>query len=564
MSGGAIQNVLVSVDNDGYKVSEESGAVPLTGAEFTMTGGTIHDAGGILVQGENAVFTLKGGAITGIRNGGLVPAAVFVADGGTFAMAGGEIRDSSLAAVAVGTNEGPSAQPAAFSLANGTIRDAFGSLSEREPSSSVVIGGLGSFAMSGGHIAFSKESGSAPDRAVSALPGASFLMTGGEIAGVAKTGVAVECADFEMTGGTLNGMQVGVTVSGGGTSNGAFVLNGGSISGCEETGVAVYKLGELALVDGAVRNNPGAIAIDVQGGNANIMSGTITNNKCGVRIADGSCALSGGMIAGNGETDVDVLTGEGSGKPPFILSSLAGIETVRLGENAVIHVGGLLEDGAGIVVDAASGLGSVITAGLAGNGRAEQFVSKNDALSAFANEKGEAVFAYAVYFDSGKGTPVDPQFILADGQYAEKPADPTLANARFEDWYLNGVKYDFWTVVERSLTLEAKWTYESMRDTDFALPSSLTVIQAYALSGIQRKAIALPAAEAGEAQNARVIRKDAFAGCQYLQVLIPAGWRIEDGAFDGCREVILYGPEGGAASHYAEKYPDNCSFSLAD
>ncbi len=450
-----------------------------------------------------------------------------------------------------------------FSISKG-IRNTFGSLAEDGPSSSVVIGGLGSFAMSGGHIAFIEEGASAPDRAVSALPGPSLLMTGGELAGAAGTGVAVECADFEMTGGTIDGMQTGVTVSGGETSNGAFVLNGGTVSGCGKTGVALYKLGELALVDGAIRNNPDAIAVDVQGGSASILSGSVTNNLYGIRVADGMCTLSSGMIAESRESDVLVLAGKDGSEPQFVLSSIARIKNVRLEEGAVIHVGGLLEEGAEIVVDAASGLGSVITAGLAENGQAEQFVSKNDALSAFANEHGKAVFAYAVYFDSGKGTPVEPQFILAEGQIAQKPANPTLANAAFDGWYLDGEKYDFWTVVERSLTLEAKWTYETMRETDFVLPSSLTVIRAYAFGGIQRKAIALPAAEAGEAQNARVIRKDAFAGCRYLQVLIPAGWRIEDGAFDGCQEVVLYGPEDGAASRYADKYPDNCSFSLAD
>ena len=209
-------------------------------------------------------------------------------------------------------------------------------------------------------------------------------------------------------------------------------------------------------------------------------------------------------------------------------------------------------------MNAESGLGTVITEGLPLKGTVSRFDCKDDQYVVCLKDDGEAAVAYGVFFDTGDGTEVDPQYILANEQKAEKPEDQTLKNATFEDWYLEDSLYDFGTVITRSITLEAKWNYDVIGETDFTLPSSLSVIRAYAFGGLQGKTVMLPAV--GDAQVVHVIRKDAFAGCKNMKVIIPGGWRIESGAFDGCTDMVLFGPVGGAADIYAAAHPDTCSF----
>ena len=65
--------------------------------------------------------------------------------------------------------------------------------------------------------------------------------------------------------------------------------------------------------------------------------------------------------------------------------------------------------------------------------------------------------AFTVTFDSAGGSEVAPQ-VVATGQTATEPADPTKGTDTFDGWFLNGTAYDFSTPVTGNITLVAQWS----------------------------------------------------------------------------------------------------------
>lgn len=63
---------------------------------------------------------------------------------------------------------------------------------------------------------------------------------------------------------------------------------------------------------------------------------------------------------------------------------------------------------------------------------------------------------HTVSFDTGGGTPVDPQTVN-HGEQAIDPGTPTRDGYAFTGWLLNGEPYDFTTPVTGDVTLEAGW-----------------------------------------------------------------------------------------------------------
>ena len=62
-----------------------------------------------------------------------------------------------------------------------------------------------------------------------------------------------------------------------------------------------------------------------------------------------------------------------------------------------------------------------------------------------------------VTFNSNGGSSIDP-VLVASGQAVAKPADPTKAHNRFNEWQLSGSAYNFTTPVTSNITLDADWT----------------------------------------------------------------------------------------------------------
>ena len=538
LSGGVLNNFATSLNNNG--------------GEVIMSGGSILDSG-IFVHGEGAVFTMAGGTLTevskgaNVPGGSVVPAAINAADGAKVNLNGGIISDCQVAAIAV--DQAGYATGSVLSIDDGTIDNAFGSIAGG-PSASVILGDGSTLSMSGGAFHASQGAGSGPDCFVTVPQGATFTMTGGEMTATAATGVAINGGIFEQDGGRISGRQTGVSITGTSSNWGHYRLYGGTVSGCGENGVRADACGYLLMAGGAIRNNTEGTGVLVSGGMVTIFDGDITNCRTGVLVNSGDCTIGSGMIAGHTESDI-----EASAAGQLDITGFTGFDRVRLQENAVIHISGPT-GGETIEVEALGGLGSVITEGLEDKGRAEQFVSSDPSMTAVLNGDGEVMFAYVVNFDSEPGSKVAQQAITEAGQKAVKPADPTLDNATFQGWYLDGTAFSFDTVIDRSVTLKALWEYDTFGPADFILPAGITEIEAYAFSGIAATAVDIPAAAGGQ----QIIRANAFDSCLNLrQVRIPDNCAIEDGAFAGCSNVVLFGGFDGAAYRYAMTH-DNCTF----
>ena len=68
---------------------------------------------------------------------------------------------------------------------------------------------------------------------------------------------------------------------------------------------------------------------------------------------------------------------------------------------------------------------------------------------------------YTVTFNSNGGSSVASQLVAA-GETAEEPTDPTRTNWTFGSWQLNGSDYNFSTTVTGNITLDATWSRNSI------------------------------------------------------------------------------------------------------
>lgn len=63
---------------------------------------------------------------------------------------------------------------------------------------------------------------------------------------------------------------------------------------------------------------------------------------------------------------------------------------------------------------------------------------------------------YTVTFDSNGGTNIDTIEVL-EGTKVDKPSDPTKEGYKFIHWLLDGKEFDFNTIIDKEITLVAKW-----------------------------------------------------------------------------------------------------------
>lgn len=83
---------------------------------------------------------------------------------------------------------------------------------------------------------------------------------------------------------------------------------------------------------------------------------------------------------------------------------------------------------------------------------------------------------FTVTFDSNGGSAVKSQ-VVQRGQKVKKPENPTKVNAEFLGWYLGDEKFDFDTVINKNITLVAKWGQPgTSSSSDGGSSSSSTII----------------------------------------------------------------------------------------
>ncbi len=69
---------------------------------------------------------------------------------------------------------------------------------------------------------------------------------------------------------------------------------------------------------------------------------------------------------------------------------------------------------------------------------------------------GDKFSNYKVIFDTDGGSAIAEQ-VIKKGEKVTKPNDPAKENNEFVEWLLDGVAYNFDKVVEKNMTLKAKW-----------------------------------------------------------------------------------------------------------
>lgn len=78
---------------------------------------------------------------------------------------------------------------------------------------------------------------------------------------------------------------------------------------------------------------------------------------------------------------------------------------------------------------------------------------------------------YTINFDTKGGNKIESQTI-EKGKNIIKPEDPTRGGYTFEGWYLEDEKFDFDTIIDKNITLIAKWKENKNEETN--KPSSST------------------------------------------------------------------------------------------
>ncbi len=88
------------------------------------------------------------------------------------------------------------------------------------------------------------------------------------------------------------------------------------------------------------------------------------------------------------------------------------------------------------------------------------YFETEDKAKAFADDKGSSVedawFTVTFVDEDGKTKLAESQTVF-NGEYAEKPQNPSKANYKFDYWNLAGCEYDFGETVSQDLELQAVW-----------------------------------------------------------------------------------------------------------
>jgi uncharacterized repeat protein (TIGR02543 family) len=313
---GDTERRTVSLDSTGSLFRVESGVtltlennVVLQGRSdntdslvWVSGGGTLVMNGGAKISGNTATAA---SAYAYAYGGG-----VYVGNGGTFEMSGGEISDNTAYAYAASISS-YAYGGGVYVYYGGTFEMSGGEISGNSASNGgggVYVSSSGMFEMSDGEIS-GNTSGSGGGVYVSSS--GTFEMSGGEISGNSANyggGVYNGGGTFEMSDGEISGNSA--SNSGGGVFNGGtFEMSDGEISGnsASTSGGGVYNGGTFTMSGGAISGNTAASGGGVSNSGTFTMNGgaisgnTATSNGGGVSHY-GTFTMSGGEIGGNTAT----------------------------------------------------------------------------------------------------------------------------------------------------------------------------------------------------------------------------------------------------------------------
>ena len=306
-----IDDVIIDGNKGAFSNSVSSLAYVNNDAAFYMEDGCVlqnnkaYNGGGVYNYGS---FTLNGGSITNnnaYNGGGVYNVGTFIMNGGNIsaneASYGGGVMNglgtfTMHSGIIGGVNEGDGNTASGTNAMGGGV---------------YVKGGtfyMDNTAVIRGNIAKNPTNAYAYGGGVSVDQGASFYMSGGQIAGnmsnfegggVYKTGDSDGSQSFTMTGGVIGGTEErdkNTANSGAGVVAHACVFN--------MSGTALITGNEAPEGEEHYNSSGGGVtAYGTASGIFNMTGGTISNNKArfdsGVDVGDGTFTMSGGEISGN-------------------------------------------------------------------------------------------------------------------------------------------------------------------------------------------------------------------------------------------------------------------------
>ncbi len=373
--------------NDGIAVAE--------GGSLKMTGGAVRGSGqiGVLVTGEGSTAIVSGGEISGsvgyYGEGGFYNGTGLQAEYGAVAeIAGGVISDSVFGAKSV---------DATLTLSGGEVRD----------NCEVAFGDEGTYGGAGLYVYQGR-----------------LRITGGTVSGNSWTGLYTDAgSETEVSGGTIIGDGMFAVQ----IMDGEVSITGGAVTGGREAAVRALN-GTLGITGGEIGGSPKS-GVWVLGGGVSMTDGSIADNEWfGVRISEGSFEMSGGALSGNGyfgvvleSADADfrmsggTISGSGqggvgiaggtpalSGSPVF--ADNGGADLIILPDTTLTVAGPLaLDEPLSVAVSAIGGGEVTFTAGLPGNGSAEDFAYALPSHKIEAGEDGEAKAVFIRRFSDVTG-----------------------------------------------------------------------------------------------------------------------------------------------------------------
>jgi len=301
--------------------SDKEAAVYLSGATFTMTGGSVtgntqkstSSIGGTIYVGSSSALNVSGGTISDNVTYGVGGGGVYV-NGGTLTLSG--------------------------------TAEITGNYCVVNDSATVYGGGVyvngGTFTMNGGKI---YNNGASTDHlngaGVYVKSGATFEMTDGVISdGEAEVGGGVYCeGTFNLSGGEITG---NTAIAGGGvfmdevSSDGAFTMTGGVISNntaTEEGGGGILSAGVFNLSGGEIKGNRATGSLGFGGGVYMASLGKFTMSGNAI-ISDNTAYEGGGVYT---EYESTVTGGRIIGNKAQVIGGFAAWYHVQLQGNPYIY-----------------------------------------------------------------------------------------------------------------------------------------------------------------------------------------------------------------------------------
>ena len=321
-----------------------------------------------------------------------------------------------------------------------------------------------------------------------------------------------------------------------------MIMNGGSISG--NLGNGIWNYDSLILNSGLISQNTHGGISTYEGSVTEMNGGTISGNGY-VLYSNGSVSqfcYGGGMNIGKDST-VTINGGTITGN--------TGDYAVRLGNGLLTMTGGCVKDNRAGGIGCYGGqftIGGKITFG---NNVCPDSIHSCDLyakqlpihIASDLDKEVSMIVRLDSYPTEGQAITITEGYLNAQGIPQANPMSFVCKSSTCTRTVQNG---------------EIAFTTPficSMDAADFILPEGIREIETDAFREIGAEVVYIPEIPDGETLT---IRSGAFNDCGGLrQIRIPECVTIEEGAFDGCTNVVVFGAYGTAAESLAFTYADD-------